>query len=202
MIRKITAAFLASFATTGLPAEAQAPESQPPPMVQRAMPGAGQKALAPLAGTWRVEKSLYVAIGTPDNPVVSTDIRTTRVWIGDGRFLRSTTRGTLGGQPYFRTGFLGYNNIDERYEWVTADNFTPLLMSYAGEDGSGVRLPIEMNGTFSDLGITGEKNVGKTIPMRTVIHIESDDRHVFELYFTPPGGAEVLADRMIFTRVR
>jgi hypothetical protein len=38
--------------------------------------------------------------------------------------------------------------------------------------------------------------------MRTVIHIESDDRHVFELYFTPPGGAEVLADRMIFTRVR
>jgi len=23
---------------------------------------------------------------------------------------------------------------------------------------------------------------------------------VFEIYFTPPGGSEVLADRMVFTR--
>ncbi|MGJ7608564.1 hypothetical protein ACSFA7_29800 [Variovorax sp. LT1R20] len=52
-----------------------------------------------------------------------------------------------------------------------------------------------------NLGITGEENVGKSIPMRTVIRIENENRHVFEIYFTPPGGSEVLADRMVFTRV-
>lgn len=63
-------------------------------------------------------------------------------------------------------------------------------------------MPIDMAGSFSDLGLTGEQNVGKTIPMRTVIRVENRDRHVFEIYFTPPGRTEVLADRMVFTRMR
>jgi hypothetical protein len=37
--------------------------------------------------------------------------------------------------------------------------------------------------------------------MRTVITIESNDRHRFDLYFTPPGGAERLIDRKIYTRM-
>jgi hypothetical protein len=37
--------------------------------------------------------------------------------------------------------------------------------------------------------------------MRTVISIESEDRHVFELYVTPPGGRELLADRKVYTRI-
>jgi len=92
--------------------------------------------------------------------------------------------------------------MDKRYEWTTADNFTPILMAYRAADGSGVSMPIVMSGTFTDPGVTGEQNVGKSIPMRTVIRIESNDRHVFELYFTPPGGKEVLADRMVFTRIK
>jgi|SRR5882672_224170 uncharacterized protein DUF1579 len=188
-----------------LPAAVRAQQpagSSVPPMVQRAMPGAGQQALQPLAGMWRVEKSLYVAIGTPDHPVLSANMVTHREWIGDGRFLRDTTEGIIGGMPYFRTGFLGYNNIDRRYEWVTADNVTPTLMSYRAKTGSGVQMPIDMAGSFSDLGLTGEQNVGKTIPMRTLIRVENNDRNVFEIYFTPPGGAEVLADRMVFMRVK
>jgi hypothetical protein len=44
--------------------------------------------------------------------------------------------------------------------------------------------------------------VGKSVPMRTVIKVESNDRHVFELYFTPPGKGEVLATRQVYTRVQ
>jgi hypothetical protein len=175
-----------------------------PPMVQRAQPGAGQRALQPLAGTWKVEKSLFVAIGTPDKPVRGENMTTKREWIGDGRFLHDVTQGSFNGQPYFRAGFLGYNNMDQRYEWVTADNFTPTLMAYQARSGSGPNAtgqPIDMKGQFTDLGITGEQNVGKNVPMRTVVRIENENRHVFEIYFTPPGGTEVLADRMVFTRV-
>ena len=35
---------------------------------------------------------------------------------------------------------------------------------------------------------------------RTTITIESPDRHVIDIYFTPPGGAEVLADHGVYTR--
>jgi hypothetical protein len=173
----------------------------PPPFVARAQPGAGQAALRVLAGKWKVEKSLYVAIGSPEHPAESANMTTERVWIGDGRFLRDTTTGLIGGQQYFRTGLLGYNNMDRCFEWVTADGFTPLLMIYRGKRNAGPVFPASLEGTFTDLGVTGEQNVGKHVNMRTVIRIESNDRHVFEIYFTPPGGKEVLADRMVFTRI-
>lgn len=51
-----------------------------------------------------------------------------------------------------------------------------------------------MRGAFSDLGVTGERNVGKTVATRTVMRIESADHYVFELYFKPPGGTEMLAN--------
>jgi hypothetical protein len=176
--------------------------SAPPPFVQRAQPGAGQAALQPLVGRWKVEKALFVAVGTPDKPAKSVEMTTERVWIADGRFLQDVTRGEIGGQKYFRTGFLGYNNMDRCFEWVTADAFTPIMMIYRGKAGAGPTFPASLEGSFTDLGVTGEQNVGKRVPMRTVIRIENNDRHVFEIYFTPPGETEVLADRMVFTRLR
>jgi hypothetical protein len=55
-------------------------------------------------------------------------------------------------------------------------------------------------GTFVDQGVAGEDFVGKTVPMRTLIRIEGPDRHVIELYFTPPGKGEALATRAVYTR--
>jgi len=193
---------LTAFALLATAPLAAAEPKAVPPIVARTAPGPGHKALEPLVGDWSVEKQLFVAIGTPAHPATSTGMTTHREWIGDGRFLHDVTRGSIGGQPYYRAGFLGFNTMDKRYEWTTADNFTPILMAYHAKTGSGVVLPITMAGTFTDPGVTGEANVGKTIPMRTVIKIESPDKHVFELYFTAPGKPEVLADRMVFTRVK
>lgn len=171
-------------------------------LVGRAKPSDGHSLMAALAGNWSVEKNMYVVAGSLEKPATSSGMKTTREWLGDGRFLRDVTAGTINGQPYFRTGILGYNNMDRRYEWVTADNVTPTMMSYLGKPGSGAKSPIVMSGSFTDLGVTGEANVGKNVPMRTVITIENNDRHVLEIYFTPPGEPERLADRAIFTRVK
>jgi hypothetical protein len=172
-----------------------------PPFVQRARPGPGQQSLQALAGRWKVEKSLYVAVGTADHPALSETMTTERVWIGDGRFLQDTTRGTIGGQPYFRTGLLGYNNMEHCFEWVTADAFTPILMIYRGSKNAGPKLPASLEGKFTDLGVLGESNVGKVVPMRTVMRIADEDHHEFDIYFAPAGGKEILADKMVFTRV-
>src|SRR5262245_20837484 len=193
-------ALAAAAGTLALPAFAQQPG--PPAWVQRGIPGAGHAALAPLAGTWRTEVSIYGTMGrSPDlPPIVSRDVRTTRVWVADGQYLEDTTEGTVDGQPYWRRGWLGYSILDRRYEWVTIAPRVPMMI-YLGKPGSGARLPIEVSGVFTDQGVISEQTVGKPVGQRTVFRIEGDDRHVSELYFTPPGGREQLALRLVYTRV-
>ena len=62
------------------------------------------------------------------------------------------------------------------------------MMIYLGQPGSGERMPIEMTGVFTDQGVVNEQTVGKSVVQRTVIRIENNDRHIFELYFTPLKG--------------
>ncbi|MEV8537002.1 hypothetical protein [Streptomyces sp. NPDC051211] len=61
---------------------------------------------------------------------------------------------------------------------------------------------ISIPGEFTDPGILGPEYAGKTIPMRTVIRIGQDGGHVFDMHFTPPGRAERLADRVVYTRLK
>jgi hypothetical protein len=174
-----------------------------PNWVRRGIPGAGHAALTPLVGSWRVELSMYATMGRLPNvpPIVSNDIRTTRVWIADGQYIEDTTEGTVGGKPYRRRGWLGYSNIDRRYEWVTIAPRVPMMI-YLGKPASGERMPIDVSGVFTDQGVVSEQTVGKPVVQRTVIRIESNDRHISELYFTPPGGKEQLALRLLYVRVK
>lgn len=181
------------------PSVARAQEVPPP--LRRSMPGAGHAVLQALVGTWRVEHSIYLSVGTRDRPAVFNDIICRREWVAGGRFLQDVTEGTMAGGPYWRKGLLGYSNMDQRYEWVTIDGFNTMLMSYLGVPASGPQAPIIMSGVFTDQGWLGEANVGKPVAMRTVIRIESNDRHVFEIYFTLPGGEEILVDRKVYSRM-
>ncbi|NKY87500.1 DUF1579 family protein [Nocardia veterana] len=163
---------------------------------------AGHTRLDRLVGEWSVEKSTYVAGGTPDHPLVAHDTVSRWHWITKtgNNFLQEEVDGTLGDKPYYRQGALGYSPTDDRYEWSTVDSMTPMMMTYRGAKNSGSAADIVMTGDFTDPGILGPANAGKTTPMRTVIRFESPDRTVMEIYFTPAGGAEVLADRVVLTR--
>jgi quinol monooxygenase YgiN len=193
-----------------LPASTQNPQAQSttqqavPAWAQRGMPSEGHAALEPLIGAWRVHKSIYGTMGrSPDlPPIVSDEITTTREWVADHRYIQDTTTGSVEGKPYWRRGWLGYSNMDLRYEWVTIDSLNTTMMIYLGKPGTGKKMPIDLTGVFTDQGVVNEQTVGKSVGMRTVIRIESKDRHVFELYFTPPGAKEQLADRSVYTRVR
>lgn len=185
-------------------AVSQTESSTIPAWVSRGLPGPGHHALEPLIGKWHVHKSIYGTMGrNPDlPPIVSDEITTTREWVASGHYIQDTTEGTVNGQPYWRRGWLGYSNMDKRYEWVTIDPLNTTMMYYLGKPGSGIGMPIEMTGVFTDQGVVNEQTVGKTVRMRTVIRIENNDQHTFELYFTPPGGKGQLADRSVYTRVK
>jgi len=172
-----------------------------PAYAERGLPGPGHKLLEPLIGTWRVEKELYVAGGTPEKPLTSREITSHREWLADGRFVRDETQGRIAGSRYWRLGLLGYSTMDQCYEWVTIDALNANMMIYRGAPGSGPHQPITVAGTFTDQGIISEDTTGKSVKQRVVIRIENNDRHVIELYFQPPGGDELLADRSVYTRI-
>jgi uncharacterized protein DUF1579 len=202
MLGKRRAFALAANAIICAGAVAAAPTSSPPPFVVRGMPGDGQKAMQALAGNWRVEMTLYAAMGSPQHPLTSSDLVAHREWIGGGRFLRDVTEGAFGGSPYYRMGTLGYSNMDRRFEWVTQDALNANMMIYQGARQSGPGFPASLAGTFTDQGLLGEASAGKTIRQRTLIQIDGPDRNVMEIYFTPPGGRERLVDRKVYTRIK
>jgi hypothetical protein len=180
-----------------------AQKQEMPPWMSRGLPGPGHRALDPLIGTWKVHMSFHGTFGrNPDDPPVVAEGLCRREWVANGRYVEDTTQGTAAGGTYWRRGWLGYSNMDRRYEWATIDAVNTTMMWYAGAPGSGSKLPITMSGVFTDQGVAGEAAVGKSVPMRTVINIENNDRHVIELYFTPPGRGEVLATRQVYTRVK
>jgi Protein of unknown function (DUF1579) len=175
-----------------------------PNWMRRGLPGPGHAALEPLTGAWRVEMSIHATFGRSPSapPIVSTDLICRREWVAGGRYIEDITEGTAVGSRYWRKGWLGYSTMDRRYEWVTIDAVNSTMMSYVSAKGFGTNMPISMSGVFTDQGVAGEDSVGKTVAMRTVIRIETQDRHVIELYFTPPGKREMLATRMVYTRTR
>ena len=200
--RGLSLALAATTLALTSPTHAQPPQKAPPPFVTRGTPGPGQAAMKPLVGNWRVKMSLFAALGTPEKPVVSTDVRAHRAFVAGGRFLADETKGTFGGQPYYRRGTLGYSNMDKRYEWVTQDGLNSMMMIYQGALNSGPHFPATLYGNFTDQGLLGEQYVGRTIRQRTVINILDNDHHRMEIYFTPPGDKERLIDRKDFTRIR
>ncbi|MEV6280910.1 DUF1579 family protein [Nocardia sp. NPDC051832] len=160
----------------------------------------GHTRLDQLVGEWTAEKQTFVAGGTPENPLVARDVVSRWRWITKtgNNFLQEEVEGVQGDRPYYRLGMLGYSPTDDRYEWTTVDNVTPMMMIYRGAKASGSAGEITMTGNFTDPGIAGHP--GATIPMRTVIKLESDDRTVMEISFTPPGEPERLIDRVVLTR--
>jgi Protein of unknown function (DUF1579) len=184
------------------PAGAQDAQDAPAWYV-RGLPGPGHAALEPLVGEWAVRVEVHGTLGRSpvDPPLVSEDVISRRDWVAGGRYLEDTTEGTIAGNPYWRRGWLGYSNMDRRYEWVTIDATNATMMIYRGAPGSGTAQPVNMSGAFTDQGVAGEAAVGKSVAMRTELSIESDNRHVIDLYFTPPASEEVLAVRHVYTRM-
>jgi Protein of unknown function (DUF1579) len=208
IVATIQASLAFVFTQTSDPSKPNATEKVPG-FIRRGLPGPGHATLRGLQGDWRVEKALYIAVGTREKPAVSSDLIARRHWIAGGRFLHDVTEGSIAGGPYYRMGVLGYSNEDARYEFVTVDGMNANMMIYrsdpvkgAGHSDAARHFAISLSGTFTDQGLISEQTAGLVIAQRTVIRIQSDDRHEIDLYFTPPGRAEILIDHSIYTRMR
>ena len=162
--------------------------------------------LEALIGEWAVERTIFFAVATPERPLAVAGMTIHCAWLAESgdRYLRHEVRGELGGQPYYRLGILGYSTMDERYEFNTTDSVNNNMMSYRGARGEARPdwREISLTGEFTDPGVLSDATAGQTLGQRTVISFVGPDRYVMEMYVTPPGLPEQLADRMVCTRAK
>jgi hypothetical protein len=195
-----TGGLLAGLSAEAARGQSTSSSAPPPAFVRRGLPGPFHRIIEPLAGTWTVDKQIYIAVGSPKSPATSRSMVCRREWFGGGKHLQDVTQGELAGGAYYRMGVLGFSTMDRRYEWATFDALNANAMLYTSQALQVPSQKIEMTGVFTDQGLLGEAYVGKLIAMRTTIDILGADRHVIDLYFTPAGEAERLIDRSNYVR--
>jgi hypothetical protein len=111
----------------------------------------------------------------------------------DGRYIREEVRGSYAGKPHEKLTLLGFNNVRQRYEYMTADNNDAVILLYVSQPnaalGSGSCIE-----AFADYVYAGDGPdvAGTLVTVRTVIEIESADLHVLRNFYGAPGREEYL----------
>jgi hypothetical protein len=156
---------------------AQTPEEQKA-YAEFMTPGPTQQMMAKSAGTWTGTVTMWA----PDNataPTTST-METTNTMILGGRYLQSSNKGTMMGQPFEGIAVMGYDNSKKVFVSSWVDNM-----------GTGM---IYMEGTLdaatNTMKLSGKNTdplTGKDVPIREVMKFVDDNHQVLEMYFTDKG---------------
>ena len=158
-------------------------------MVAAATPGETHKMLAKSAGTWTATVTMWMQPGAP--PTTSTAEATNEMVLG-GRYLKSTNKGNMMGQPFEGIGYTGYDNVKKQFVNSWVDNF-----------GTGI---MTMNGSWDDAtkcitytGSMADPVSGKDMPVRELWKFVDDNHQVMEMYY-PVNGQDFKAMEIKYTR--
>lgn len=168
----------------GMSAEAMAA------MQKLAGPSEKHKVLENLAGSWNVQSKMFMEPGKP--PMESKGTNESKLILG-GRFLQEdyTSPGMMG-QPFAGHGMTGYDLSKQKFVNVWVDNMGSWMTTTEGTiDASGK--VITLTGPMLD------PQSGKNIPSKTVLRVESADKHTMEM-FTVVDGKEAKMMELTYTR--
>jgi hypothetical protein len=164
-------------------------------MIKAGTPGEKHKQLEPLVGKWSYEIKCWMEPG--GEPWAGKGKAETK-WILGGRWLEQRVEGEgfEEGTTFHGIGYQGYDNIRGDYvsTWID-DHGTGMMTSYGSFDPAGKVL--SFNGHMACM-MTGEKER----KYRTVVKIESRDKHVFEMHGYGPDGKEMKIMEIVYTRAK
>ena len=176
--------------------------------------GASHRLLTPLAGEWNVTMRIFVDVG---QVVTSVGLKSRKRSVLDGRqIMEEIYEGTMAGVPHRKITMLGYNAVNQRYEFVTADNLDTQQMVYRGSrdptSGEIIMTSSYTQAALADIvpGDGMSRSAGKPTSHRSIVGIEmtvrdvlsimSNDRHTLKMFFTPSAGDEVFAVEYEYVR--
>ncbi|MDX1643457.1 MAG: DUF1579 domain-containing protein [Thermoanaerobaculia bacterium] len=159
--------------------------------MESAEPGEHHAHLAPFAGRWTAEISMWMEPGA--EPSMS-HAKTEAQWVLGGRYLEWIHAGEFAGMPFEGRQMDAYNNVEQRYESTWADNFGTPILYYMGhcEENGTVRT---LHGEFTD------PMSGQTVSQRAVYTWQDDDHWTYESYMAMGDGEEFKNMEIRYTRV-
>jgi hypothetical protein len=157
-----------------------------------ATPGEFHQFLAKKTGSWHIETKMWMQPGA--EPVTSEGSAESEMILG-GRFLLEKMKGESMGMPLEGLGITGYDNTSGVVTSVWYDNFGTVTTVLTGKwEKPGA--PLELHGEMFD------PMTGLNMKVRTVTTFTSADESLFEYFATPPGGDEVKAMELVYTRTK
>jgi hypothetical protein len=172
-----------AFSEDEAPSEAEVMEW----MMKMGQPGEPHKRLAEFGGSWDAAGTF----SSPSMGEMKSTGKSTNAMILDGRYLKMDYEGQMMGAPFVGTGFLGYNNIHQRYEMLWIDNWSTQLQVAEGtciEEGTKLEFRMSMDGPK-----------GAKFPMRMVFGFPAEGKWMLQNY-SQHEGKEVKDMEIVYTR--
>lgn len=152
--------------------------------------GRHHRLLEPIIGRWDVSARFYMS---PNEPPAVDKATFDRKWILGGRYYMEEYKGRWMGEPFEGVGLGGYDNHKRRYITVWADSMSTAFFTEEGEvDAAGK--------VFTHSGTMDDPVLKVTKKIRSVIRVESNDKHTLEMYETGPDGQEQKTMELVCTR--
>lgn len=155
-------------------------------------PGANHKVLEKFLGKWNTETRFFMG-GKAGPPEAGTSEAT---WLMEGRWLKSSHKGTMMGMPAEGFMLMGYDNFKMSYvSTYVSSGDTAMLRSEGDMDPSGKVL---ISYGPLDEYLTGEHDK----MVKYVWRFESDDKIVFEIHDLPIGEKHTKVIEIVSTRAK
>ncbi len=170
----------------------QTPEQMMAEYAKYATPGEKHKVLEPLVGRWRIASKWWMYPGAPaDTSSATCEVK----WIMGGRFIQEDVEGFNFGQMFHGMGITGYDLIKNEYVGFWIDEMSTGFMLSTGQCDSAGKV-LTMHSSYYD------PIKKKNSHYKTVLSIENDDRHRFDMFEMNDDGSEFRNFEMIYTRMK
>lgn len=161
-------------------------------------PGENHKLLEKMAGDWDAEVTFVF------DPTKAPEVNKTtskKEMVLGGRFLFSAYEIKTGAMPHSGRGYIGYNNLTKKFQMMNLST-TYTAMEMDDGDYDAKTKAITFKSAMKELDWGGQKIRYST---RTVITLESDDKHTFSIFTTYPDmkemeGKEIEEVKVVYTR--
>lgn len=153
--------------------------------------GAEHKSLEQFEGNWTAKTTFWM---DPNSPPTEGEGDSTYEMALGGRVLVQEFEAEIPGMGTMNgIGQTGYDNVTKRW-WSTwmDDMSTGIMTMYGDPKDNGMT----MSGECTDC------TTGKPMKMRTVLTVDSPDKHTFTMYTTKAGEKEFKSGVIVYTRVK
>jgi len=152
-------------------------------------PGEAHARMEPMIGEFDAKVTIWM---DPSQPPMEAAGVMKNFWILGGRFMQNEYKGEAMGQPFEGWGLFGHNNAANEYEGLWVDSMSTQMQTDKGQYDASTN-SWTMRGVM-----TGPD--GSDVHRRTLVKIESNDRHVMEMFHAGADGREAKSMEIVYTR--